>query len=499
MHHDPVSTIERLQMKRLFLLNVPLLLFSLFAFGFVARTAVAEPLVNITLDTAHPGPVIPSVFEGLSYETAQVLARPDGSHYFSPQNRPLIRMFRTLGVRCLRIGGNTADRPGVKIPDDHDIDSLFQFARAAGAKVIYTLRLRNGDPQADARIVHYITEHYPAQVLCFAIGNEPDFYEPDFPAYRDDWTRFMRTIVATTPIARFCGPSVGQRTAWSCDFAKDFAGNGQIAFVTQHYYPGGGGNKVTDPAAGRNKLLSRRLVSNYAHFYSLFAPVAIAHGLPYRLEEANNFYNGGAKDVSNTFTAALWGLGFLHWWAEHDANGVNFHTGDKVAAGAKTTVCQYAAFVTVPGGYEARPLAYGMKAFDLGDHGRLVPLTLSAAPDLNLTAYAVLGDNRVLCVTLINKNHSLDAQGVTVKLDPNQAVFRRGQVMYLTSPDHSVAATSGETLGGGKINRDGSWHGKWITLNQPKASHGTFVVELPAATSAIIKLTPLFKSRDDKN
>ena len=50
-----------------------------------------------------------------------------------------------------------------------------------------------------------------------------------------------------------------------------------------------------------------------------FVPQAISNALPYRLEEVNNYFNGGATNVSNTFASALWGLDFMYWWAAHGA------------------------------------------------------------------------------------------------------------------------------------------------------------------------------------
>src|ERR1017187_10896765 len=105
---------------------------------------------------------------------------------------------------------------------------------------------------------------------------------------------------------------------------------------------------------------------------------------------------GGATNVSNTFASALWGLDFMYWWAAHGAAGVNFHTGDKVAAGSELRPSKYTPYFTSTNGYLVRPLGYGIKAFDLGSHGKLIPVTISNPGNLNLTAYAVLGDDKNL-------------------------------------------------------------------------------------------------------
>src|SRR5690349_841370 len=113
----------------------------------LAGTALALSPVTVTIDTKAPGAVIPDDFAGLSFEMQTVLPGTYGPYFFSPKNRPLIAMFQTLGIKNLRVGGNTADRPGVAIPGPADADSLFAFARAAGVKVIYTLRLRQGSAE----------------------------------------------------------------------------------------------------------------------------------------------------------------------------------------------------------------------------------------------------------------------------------------------------------------------------------------------------------------
>src|SRR3954467_13263225 len=99
--------------------------------------AHAQSPVSLTLSSKVPGSMIAPDFIGLSFESEKVLPDTNGSYYFSPTNKALLALFKTLGVKSLRIGGNTADRPGVKVPEPADVDSLYGFARAADAKVIY--------------------------------------------------------------------------------------------------------------------------------------------------------------------------------------------------------------------------------------------------------------------------------------------------------------------------------------------------------------------------
>jgi hypothetical protein len=119
---------------------------SLIALCLYSNVSLATSSVEITLDPKSPGAAIAADFLGLSYEMSLVDPATNGGYFFSVANKPLVKMFQTLGIRSLRVGGNSAERDTVKIPGQADIDSLFSFARAAGVKVIYTLRLTGNNP-----------------------------------------------------------------------------------------------------------------------------------------------------------------------------------------------------------------------------------------------------------------------------------------------------------------------------------------------------------------
>ena len=139
------------------------LLASLWIWTVPSMAEPAESAVSITLDPQHPGAAIAPDFSGLSFEVSVLLPNEDGVRYFRRDNLPLIKLFDTLGIKNLRIGGNTSDRDVRRLPAEADLDSLFEFAKAAGVKVIYCLRLHNGDPQADAATAQYIMSRYAAQ------------------------------------------------------------------------------------------------------------------------------------------------------------------------------------------------------------------------------------------------------------------------------------------------------------------------------------------------
>ena len=471
---------------------------------------VTESPVTIALDPQHPGAVIAPDFSGLSFEVSLVLPAANGVHYFRPDNQPLINLFHAFGIKNLRIGGNTSDRDARQLPGEADLDSLFGFAKAAGVKMIYCLRLRNGNAQADASTVKYIMSHYAAQMDCFSIGQEPSAYPVEkkdtraqgermgaanekyqYSDYAADWKKFAAAIIAANPEVKFCGPSVHNNGTWAQKFMADFGRSNHVSLVTEHLYPGGAGGRVPTPEIGIDRMLagdsgvSSGFPKAYQKLHDSFVPAAVANALPYRLEEVNNYFNGGATNVSNTFASALWGLDFIYWWAAHGAAGVNFHTGDKVAAGSELRPSKYTAYFTSTNGYLVRPLGYGIKAFDLGSHGKFIPVTISNPGNLNLTAYAVLGNDKIFYLTIINKEHGATARDAVVV--PDKVNIVGVQTLSLTAPNSDVAATSGETLGGGEIKNDGSWNGKWTTL--PTNELGIFAVKVSAASAVIIKLS----------
>jgi len=468
------------------------------------KAVMETNFISATVDTTKPGVAIPDDFLGLSFEAAALLPDENGQRYFRPDNQPLVNLFHTLGIKSLRIGGNTSDRDAVRLPADADIDSLFAFARLANVKVIYCLRLCKGSPAEAAKTAKYISDRYGDLLDCFSIGQEPSAYPVEavdqrpasermgvnaehytYSAFRDEWRRFAKVILETVPNAKFCGPGVHNQPKWTRDFLADFGQTNHVVLVTAHQYPGLSGNKLPSPEIGRAKMLSGEFFGVYQKLLDGSMPSVRSNSLPFRLEEANNYYNGGAKDVSDTYTAALWGLEYLHWWASHGAAGINFHTGDRVAAGANITTARYTAFVTVTNGISARPLAYGIQMFDLAGHGRYVPVKFEPASCPNLSTFATLNEDRSLSVTVINKSYGGDAKAMDVNLSVEG--YQTGKVIQLSAPNGDVAARSGVSLGDSEIRIGGTWKGRWKPL--PPTDHGRFQCVVPATSAVVILFT----------
>jgi hypothetical protein len=471
-----------------------------------AAAARADDSIKLTLD-GPPGRRIPDGFLGVSIETAAMMPEADGPCRYNPGDKPLIRMFETIGIKSLRVGGNTVDVASYKIPGKAEIDPFFGFAHAAGVKVIYTMRLKPPiDIATEAETAKYIFDHYSADLDTFQLGNEPNLFggksasphptgEMRWDAYKTPWLEQADAISKLLPGAKFCGPSTaGGDGSWQRNMAAEPQFAGKVSLITVHEYFGGNGLKVRSPrqekalakdeitpAAGRDKLLDPAIEKRYQKLYDSFGPAVAKAGLPYRVEETNSFYNAGAEGASNSVASALWGLEYLHWWADHDAVGLNFHTGDSTAAGGALRRSWYALFWKAGDGFNAHPLAYGCKAFDLGSHGKRVAVKLDGA-DENLHAHAVVTDDGKLVITLINMAHAPDSPVLTVTLP---SAYSAGEFYALTVPDGDIAATTGVTLGGAEITDDGTWAGKSTPIIVDNA---LLSVKVPKASAVVVIL-----------
>jgi len=253
--------------------------------------------------------------------------------------------------------------------------------------------------------------------------------------------------------------------------------------ITQHFYVGGRPNVTGDtgpllsPTEAFGRMLSRDWVNNqYPELYKKAMEPVAATGLPWRLTELDDYLKG-VPDASNAFGSALWALDIMHWLAAHGCMGVNFHNTEWL----KTDTV----YPDTHGNYQINPKAYGIKAFELGGHGRVKTLTLANPNKLNLTAYTV-GTATNLYVTIINKEHGPSARSAVVAIAANG--FSSGPVsaMFLTAPNNNVGAMSGITLGDATITNNAPWQGQWTDL--PPLANGQCTVTVPATSAAVVRI-----------
>ncbi len=463
------------------------LTFALLSPAFVsAQTTPATATVTITDDGT--GSKISPVFMGLSYEMVLVLPR-GGKYYFDASDKALVNTFHTLGIKSLRVGAAAVDYSNVAVPQEKDIDSLFAFARAAGVKVIYSFRLKNGNPAESARLAAYIAAHDADALDCFSIGNEPNAYNKKFETYFASWKPYYDAILQAVPSAMFDGPSVfaGGNNRFPEKLADAMVPGGHMAMISDHYYPMGNGRGAEkNLPSTRANFLSNNTDTSFGRSFAGVGSKLMAKGIPYRIDELNNCSNGGAKGVSDTYTAALWALDATHWWAARHILGLNYHTGEKYKPDGTITAQNYSAFLHLPGGQglEIRPPSYGYLAFTQGALGRPLNVAVKTPSKLAFTAYAYRADDGSVYVTLINKTFAQKAEPLSVSLQLPEGVSASGaQRMDLVQKNNDVAAQTEITLGGSVIDSQGVWTGQWKAAETGSNQNPTIQV---APTSAAI-------------
>ncbi|HXS12087.1 MAG TPA: hypothetical protein VN734_05250 [Acidobacteriaceae bacterium] len=539
-----VNQKEIVKMKR------ELLALSCFGF-LLSHVALTQAPVKITIGTSNREFAIPDDFVGLGFETKSILPDVYGVHgyFFTPTNTQLITLFRNIGIKQIRVGGGTVDGSGenvhcmMPIPTYKDIDNLFGFAQAAGIKVIYSVRLENlascPNPhlaEDDVKIVRYIQDKYRANLDSFSIGNEPDVHEyhslPNhvvdpaivestsgvtgsaYPSFFADWRRIADVIHKAVPGAKFSGPDTAvsatggftpdpeHGVSWTVQFARDLKASGLLVEALQHHYVWGRPENTTvqeaidamlssawddDTSKGMQKARNGGTAEfhPYPYVYTKVLEPLVSLGVPYRMTEANDCLHG-VHGASDGFAAALWALDYMHWWAAHHMAGVNFHNNPWLPT---DTIVPDSNPCSASGcdDYRATAKALGMKAFAVGSHGYVEPVTTENPNKVNLTAYAV-GSDRQVYVTIINRTHTTthDVTDADVVIDAPGFDTASVDAMVLTDGEPGNAELMTGTFGGAGISNSSQWNGKWTPVSRVKA--GKIVLTVRSTTAVVVRI-----------
>jgi hypothetical protein len=434
--------------------------------------------VSISVSNRIAGVIGPR-FAGLSYDKLSMsLPR------FTPQNADLIGMFRTLGRSMLRIGGNSVDlmhwapngtglTSGEIAPSD--IDALAGFLEATEWTVLYSVNLAASTPAAAAAEVAYAAQSLGSHLYGIEFGNEPNQYGAAhyFPestwnlqAFEQLWEQFRSATVQATPNIVVTGPAVvADISSWTVPFAQ-YVGRQQIALLTEHYYRANG----QSPSSTAAELISADPVL-IAGLEALKAGAA-SIGVPFRLTEANSFYDGGAIGVSNSYASSLWVIDFLFNVAQGGGSGVNLTGGGDTDG--YTPIADNDGTVV-----EARPEYYGTLLFSLAGQGTMFETTVSAS-GLDVSAYAVERADGGVNLVAVNKDTT---QNLKLTIDCGQTAHS-AELIVMTGP--SLEATSGVAIQGAMVAQSGSFApGAPYTVTD---SDGTISCYLAPLSAALIQI-----------
>ena len=423
----------------------------------------SQDTINITLNPGITGKTIPSDFAGLSFEKDCLK-----KGYLNPRFDTLIRLFQTCGIKSLRVGGNSVDTNTLSTSNAGmhytraELDSLFLFAQKAGCKILIGLNLKNSNALSADTEASYVMQYQNSSLFGFEVGNEPDHYPKkySYSDYKRDFTTYYNTIRQSNPAAVFTGPACASDFE---TFTLPFCGEmgDKISMLTQHYY---GGQKNSGTISVQiDSLMSMYKLAHVSEEVRRLASCAKSKGIIFRMSECNSIDHGGQKGVSDSFASALWALDYMYQLASESCAGVNFHGG---LAG------EYTVFSRDNGIYRARPIAYGILAFQIGSKGSFIYDTVTNKK-INLDSYSVIDSSNNIYTTVINKETDTLKKAV-INLTVTDTVNSRyysAEYVKLYSP--SLKDTTGVSLGGQVVDSLGTipaykWTSLAVTSHQTK-------------------------------
>ena len=476
----------------------------------VFADAASSVSLRLTLDPHTRGNPVPADFTGLSYESAQ-LSEPE---FFSASNTELVGFVRRLGASgVLRIGGNTSEwcywtpdasthnpatdqqQEGAVLeqaigPDKghklgtprkitpEAVRNLRGFIDATGWKLIYGLNMGSEAAETAAAEADYVMRTMGDKLIAFQLCNEPDLFyrnglrksDYNFAQFAQEWQHFYEVIRQKVPHAPFAGPDTAFNNEWLVPFAKQF--KDEAAFLSQHYYAEG---PPENPAMTITRLLnpSKQLEAEFQGM----AQTKADSGLPFRLAETNSCYQGGKRGVSDTFASALWGADLMYQLATAGGVGINFHGG---GYGWYTPIAG-----TIPSGFTARPIYYGMLLFAQAGPGHLIDAKVDNQQDAPLVnAYGLVNDGAeprdTVKAVVFNKH---DDRDVKLTIDGGERA-NRARALRLSAP--RLDDTQDGTLGGNPVGASGAWSAE---REEDLAVHdGVAAVDLPPGSAALVTL-----------
>lgn len=431
------------------------------------QQAAGGTTAQITVNPATAGSTIALSFDGFSIESFAVcdIINTD------KQNPALAQIFKNLGSAVLRVGGdsveNTSWSPGGSYSCSWDsttitqsmINDIFAFAKKVNWKIIWGVNLKNGDSAQDADQAAYVTSTGGPLLEGIEIGNEPNLYGWSYSQYQSAWEAVYTAIKAKGQNIPIIGPA---GTACCSDLYTPFisAESSKLVAATDHYYPTANSTTVTT-------LLSSTLMQDTVSTLKPRLQLAKSKNLPYILGETNAISNLPPPQIGKAFAMALWGLDYMFTAADMGVDAMNFHGSHDGTS----------PFGASNGQVDERSLYYSMLMFHYAaSNGKVIPAQITTSA--NVTTHSVLNSDGKLQVIIINKDQN---QSITAQINTTQS-FSKASAIRLTAP--SATATSGVTLGGAAIARDGTWSPTTIESVQPNTA--TSSIDVPAVSAVVI-------------
>jgi hypothetical protein len=481
--------------------------------AYSARVAVSEAATTGSLGSGFLG-------LALEYNTVRTWVGKASA----PVNPVFVQFIRNLvpsGRPVIRIGGQSTDRswwpvPGMRRPlgvtyslGKGWLTATRRLTQTLDARLLLGLNLeanRSRIPDLEAsKLLSGLGRQY---IDAFQVGNEPNLYTfipwykrvggrpvpwyfhrgtPVFsrrPSYgpaqfAQEFSRVIKGLPRQVPIA---GPETGP-PSWLQMFSRFLSRHSRVRILTSHAY--GLNNCVTNPAS-LNYPSVPHLLDQYASRGDLggaapFVGLAHSRGAAYRIDEMGSISCNGRPGVSNTMASALWVMDALFFIARKHVDGVNLHSYQNSDNGLFD-------FRYTNGRWQGRvhPLYYGALMFAQAAPVGSRLLHLEVTGHNLLRAWATRAPDHKVRVLLIND--SLGQAAVAQVRAPSGYGAHAGTVERLLAS--SAYAKAGLTLGGRRFGITQTGVLPAPKLETDRVSSGTYKLSLPAASAALLTLSP---------
>ncbi|MCL5439279.1 MAG: hypothetical protein M1268_04860 [Patescibacteria group bacterium] len=498
------------------------------------KAQVANNIVYVNINTSILGKPVPADFVGLSYEMAELLKKPvsTGStapEQFTAENTRLIRALQKINVKMIRFGSNNVTRTfwsekplltsptppyptlsqeelkeGGGIPwyitlNDSHINNMFAFARALGAKVVFTLNLAHSDynPEMFTDEAAYIVNKGGDTLLGIQIDNEPDNFgqrkiRPTpylFNNYFQEFSNYVSRIRVKVPNAPIIAPAtlmppgspIVNGEHWINLLLNkekdDTAGNLKLKAVSQHIYSLGSSTSTDPLTYTTERLLGKDINYNINKWIVDPLVTEISGRHPFYIMET------AALGVPGDFAQSLWGINHLLNLAQKGIAGVSLYSTQWRCDPDPNKINYAPVCVEYPWHYNSPlrvgGLYYSLLFFKEAAQGQFVTTQLITA--LNFDSYSTINGN-TLRVTLINKEKTdTDA---TINLDKD---YRMAKVLRLKAPSPLSSGTE-ITLGGASVLKDSQGFSDWSPKDNENytVANRKFTVKVPAYSAALV-------------
>jgi hypothetical protein len=370
--------------------------------------------------------------------------------------------------------------------DSHDLRRLGRIASRSGWNVLLTVGLAHYEPIAAAREVAAAKAALGAHLAGIEIGNEPDAYGQHqfrsspwtFAGYDAEVRDYRRAIARAAPGVGFAGPGVSGSQIFVTWGASE-ALTQRPALLTGHHYPLG---CHQTPAPSIERLLSVEVRKLEGQSLGRFMSVSHSSRIPFRLDEVNSVSCGGTPGISNTFASTLWATGYFAEVMAAGVSGINLQ-GNPVNCRGYSPLCAGTPRRVASGVLHPQPEWYALLLARSLIGTRPLPTTLRSpgSPNVVVQAYKVSG-GRLRLVVVDDEPPGTPPAALSIGV---RRSYRWASVLSLRAPMPS--ASTGVTLDGQAVTRDGSWHAT-PPVTPLVRRHGAITLTVPASSAALVTL-----------